>query len=870
MPVRASQASAHPAVAPLHASRTVAPIVIDGRLDDEPWRTASAVTGFLQKDPDEGQPATEQTELRILYDDEAIYIGARLFDSEPDRIVRQLSRRDAVAEADKLSIFLDPRHDHVTGAEFRVSAAGVQRDAVIHNDTYSDESWDAVWASAVTIDPLGWVVEMRIPLSQLRFPRGDRQTWGINAERTVWRKNEVSWLALVPKNESGLASRMAHLEGVGLTGGGKHLELLPYVSSRAEFIDPGASGNPFNDGTRVFAGAGLDLKSPVGSNLTLNGTVNPDFGQVEVDPAVVNLTAFETFFEEKRPFFTEGSQIFSRFGRRGASEYVNFFYFEPQIFYPRRIGRAPQGRAVGLHVDTPAATTILGAAKLTGQLANGWTVGILDAVTSRETATVSDGLDRRNVEVEPPTNYFVGRAEGAIGSRASLGVLGTMVQRDAQTESLEAQLVNQAYVLGTDGHLFLDGRRDWVISGRVAGSVVAGTRAAVARVQLASQRYFQRPDTTHVRFDPQRTSLAGWTGDLFLNKNSGNVTVNAAAWGMSPGFETNDLGFSTQSDRGGGHGLVLFRKLQPDRWTRSRQISIAKWWTWNWDGDSQGDGVQTTANLQFLNYWRFNTTLGWSKDTWDDRLTRGGPTTVRPGIRTVNASIVSDGRQRLTFNAFGTLQERNFGNWTHTFGGGLSARPSDAVTISIGPQVLRAQQMAQYLATVPDPLATATYGARYEFGELAQTEVSMPTRVNVVLSPTLSVQAYVQPLVSTGDYGAIKELARPRTYDFTQYGVDAGTIETLPGGAYRIDPDGAGPASPFLLPRPDFNFKSLRVNAILRWEFRPGSALFVVWTEQRQNTANPGDFVIGRDFNDLLSADPDDVFLVKMTVWLGR
>ena len=852
------------------AVRTDAPIRIDGRLDDEAWRLAEPASGFLQLVPDEGRPAREQTRLQLAYDGEAIYVGARLLDSDPARIVRRLSRRDLTADADKLSIYFDPHHDHLTGVEFRVTAAGVQKDAIIYNDVFQDDTWDAVWESAVSVDETGWVVEMRIPFSQLRFRAGEAMTWGINAERTVHRTGEVSWLALTPSTESGLASRMAHLTGLNGIRTPRHLELLPYVTARSELVTPASASNPFNDGSRVFGGAGLDLKYGLATNLTLDVTINPDFGQVEVDPAVVNLSASETFFEEKRPFFTEGSQIFSSFGRSGASEYWSYYFFEPRLFYSRRVGRAPQVPASGTDVDTPSLTTILGAAKLTGRTRGGWTVGVVNALTGRESSRVSTGPGVSKVAAEPLTNYFVGRAKHAVGSRAALGVIGTMVHRD-QEQRLAAHLVEQAYVGGLDGHLFLDGDQEWVVSGGLAGSHLRGTAEAIDRLQRNSLRYMQRPDAPHIAYDPTRTSLNGWTGNIHLNRNRGNVTVNAALWGMSPGFDANDAGFGTQSDRGGGHGQVLFRKTTPDRFTRSRQLVVAKWWTWHYGGDSQGDGVTATANLQFLNYWRYGVTAGWSRDTWDDRLTRGGPTTVRPGIASLNTWVDSDPRKVVYGTVSANISERNYDAWTHTVRGSLTYQPSDAVQVTAGPQLMRSQSRAQYLTAVPDPLATATFGSRYVFGELAQTELSVPLRVNVTLSPQLALQVYAQPLVSVGDYGAITEFAQPRTYRFHRYGEDIGSIRYVDDGAVlEIDPDAAGPAAAFRLPEPDFNVKSLRLNAVLRWEFRPGSTFYAVWTRRGHDLGNPGDFRFGRDFGDVWDAEADDILLVKLSYWLAR
>jgi len=347
------------------------------------------------------------------------------------------------------------------------------------------------------------------------------------------------------------------------------------------------------------------------------------------------------------------------------------------------------------------------------------------------------------------------------------------------------------------------------------------------------------------------------------------VIVNARLWGTSPGFDSNDLGFVTQTDRGGAHGLIMFRKLSPDRLTRTRQLSITKWWTWNFARESQGDGVQATANLQFLNYWRFNATGNYSRATLDDKLTRGGPTVIRPGIRSWNMSVVSDSRQLVTGNVYATWQARDFGHWSRSFGGGVEFRPSTAFSISSGPAISDLRNVAQYLTTVPDPLAVDTFGARYAFGDLRQTEVSLPTRVNAVFSPTLSLQVYAQPLVSVGDFGDIREFLHPRTYDFGTYGRDLGTINRI-GSSVRIDPDGSGPSAPFTIKDPDFNVKSLRLNAILRWEFRPGSTMYFVWTEQRFDNSRPGELSFGRDLGDALTAPPDDVVMVKVSWWIGR
>jgi len=850
------------------AVRAVPPPVIDGRLDDPVWASAVPVGGFLQRDPDEGKPATEDTRIRVAYDDHALYVAAEMLDHDPSRIVRQLSRRDAAVEADALLLYIDAHNDHLTGAQFGVSAAGVQRDALIYNDNFLDSTWDGVWESAVEVGPNGWSAEMRIPLSQLRFPKADRYTWGINVQRIIQRRNEADWLQLVRKNESGLASRMAHLEGIAGINPPPTLEVLPYVTARGEFIAPVPAGSPFNDGSRVLAGAGLDLKYGLSSSLTLDATFNPDFGQVEVDPAVVNLTQFETFFEERRPFFTEGAKVFANFGRSGASEYWGFFRPEPTLYYSRRIGRAPQLKVNGTWYDVPASTTILGAAKVVGRTRSGWTLGALDAVTGSEHARISDGSRTTETAVEPLTNYAVVRAQRQLGRRAAIGVLGTSVIRNLDDPALAAYLTDRALMVGVDGHFFLDSARKWVIHGGVAGSSVHGSTQAITRLQMAEQRYYQRPDAPHVKLDPAATSMSGWNGQANLNRNSGNVTVNLGIWGMSPGLEVNDAGYSTQTDRAGAHALVQYRKLTPDRWSSERTFWVSKWWTWNYGNESQGDGWQASASFRFKNMWKTSALATYAKRVWDDKLTRGGPTVIRPGNRGIQLGIVSDSRKTAVFSLGGSYTSRDYGASALALDAQLSWRPFPALTLAVGPSFKHNIVSAQYLSTVVDPYATRTYGSRYVFGDLGQTETSATTRISVATSPRTSFQVYLQSLISAADFGAIKEVYAPRTYDFLRYGIDAGTI-TLVKGRYLIDPDAGGPAAPFSIAQPDFNLTSLRVNAVFRWEFRPGSSLFVVWTQQRQSRLPTGEFDFSSGLNRVYTSPADDVLLVKVSYWFG-
>jgi hypothetical protein len=833
-------------VAGLRAHHADTPPSIDGRLDEAVWKAAPVGGNFRQIEPNEGAPASERTEIRVLYDNNSLYVGVRLFDSEPDKIVKRLSRRDDDPDADKFTFYVDALHDRVTGAAFEVSAAGAQRDAIISNDTNRDGSWDAVWDAAVSSDNEGWSAELRIPLSQLRFLKGDRQTWGFNVERFIYRKSERDWFELVPKNERGLASRMANLTDIDGIEPRRTFEIVPYTVGRSEFIKPRDPSNPFNDGSRLFGAAGFDLKYALKPNIILNATVNPDFGQVEIDPAVVNLGAFETFFEEKRPFFTEGAQIFDNFGFLGANSRNGFNRSEPNLIHTRRIGRTPQGFVSGDFVDAPSGTTILGAAKLTGKTNSDWSFGVLEALTGREHARTSTAGQQSTAEVEPLTNYFAGRLLKEFGGgRSGLGSLFTGVNRDFRDPALKDLLPGRASVGGIDGYHFLDSDREWVVNGRMVFSDVAGSPRAIERLQLEPQRYFQRAETPQVSFDPSRTSLRGWTGSMNLNRNQGSWNINAALWAVSPGFDSSDIGFHFNGDRWGEHVAFSWRQIQPDRFTRDRDVMVAKFHTWDFGNVRTGDGVMAFGNATFLNYWNMGGNIGFFRKVQDDRLTRGGPPALEPSSRSGFMYLNTDFRKRIVLHFDGD-RETNDSGGSET-GGSFSVewKVSPRLNLSTGPSYNHTIDVAQYVTTLDDPSATATHGKRYVFSRLQQKQFSMDTRVNILFTPKASLQVYMQPLAVVGDYVGFKSLARPKTFEFDPY-----TNPTLEN--------------------PDFNFKSLRVNAIFRWEWRLGSTLYVAWTQQRQDFANPGEFQFGRDLGRVFTGPADNVFLIKISRWFGK
>jgi hypothetical protein len=873
------------------ATRVDTSIEINGVRDEAAWTRAEPITAFTQLDPFEGAPTSEPIDVRIIYDDDALYIGAILGDSQP--VSTRLARRDAgLPDSDFFTVQLDSYHDHQTAYRFSTNPSGVKRDGVVTTQTggggFGDgggnSSWDPVWDVATRVTDEGWVVEMRIPFSQLRFGRESEQTWGIQITREINRNQEEAVFSFTPKLERGGVARFGHLTGVNGVESGRKLELLPYVGMSAEYIqqDPSTQvsfSNPFRSGSDYFGRVGLDLKYAVGSNLTMNATVNPDFGQVEVDPAVINLTAFETRFQERRPFFVEGADIF-QFARGGNCCATGN---PPQVLYSRRIGRSPQGTVSSDAVfsDVPTSTTILGATKITGRIGEGWSVGVLEALTGRETAPYIDDLAVRGESVvEPMSNYFVGRLRRDYRSgQTQVGLMATAVNRELDDPSLTDRLASSAYVVGADlVHEWAN--RSWRVNAAFATSYVEGSQAAMIRTQRSSARYFQRPDASHLSVDSAATSLTGSYAMVDLLKQAGSVQAKLALVSEGPGYEVNDMGFQTKSDR-----LIIDTDLSYDR-TRPGPLfrSWRAWgspdFAWNATGDRVFTNINVNYRWQFLNYWGGSVRYQYDFKALDDRLTRGGPMAELPALHSGNASLNSDSRKALGVRGQYRWQAGVDGSWQHDGSLNFTFRSGEKLQLGLGPSVSRSYSKAQYVTSVGDALATATYGRRYIFAPIDQTTVSLETRLNLTLSPTLTFELFMQPLISSGQYGGLAEFRAPRTFDFLRYGEDVGTIARQADGTYLVDPDGAGAAASFSVPDRDFNVRSLLGNAVLRWEWSPGSTLFLVWQQSRsQRVAGSefdaagamgvGEFDLSHDTAELFRIQPDNIFLVKVNYWLN-
>ncbi|MEX2582847.1 MAG: DUF5916 domain-containing protein [Gemmatimonadota bacterium] len=863
------------------AFRADSPIAVDGRLDEVAWSGAPAVTAFTQLDPLEGQPASQPTDVRIVYDAQAIYVGARLHDSGP--ITTRLARRDAsMSESDLFVVILDSYHDHQTAYRFATNPSGTKQDELISTGR-GDSSWDPVWDLATQEDSEGWTVEMRIPFSQLRFSTADEQVWGLQLERRIHRNQEEALYAFTPKLERGGVQRFGHLEGIAGIRPGQRLELLPYVTGRAEYLDvatPEGVGfaNPYRTGSDLVANAGLDVKYRISSNVTLDATVNPDFGQVEVDPAVINLSAFETRYEERRPFFIEGAEIF-RFGEGGPTGSTGR---GPEILYSRRMGRSPQGAipASAVFSEEPSATTILGAAKLTGKVSDGWSVGLLDVVTNHESARFVDAQGARSeVAIEPASNYFVGRLRRDVrGGSTRMGAVVTAVNRDLSAGPLAERLHSAGYAAGVDLTHEWAGRM-WRFSSSLSPSYVTGSASAIGRTQRASTRYLNRPDAEHLDYDPDADHLAGYYAMAEINKQAGIFTGRVALAAASPGYEVNDIGFQSAADRLIFDTHFQYNQLTPGRLLRSWNISGGPDAIWNYAGQQVMGNFNVAGRYQWTSYWGSGWRVAFLPETYDDRLTRGGPLSRLPRGYQANVNANTDSRK--TYSLGGTLATEwdDGGSWQRSVNVNVSYQPRENWQIRVGPNLSRSFASAQYVSAVTDDRATDTFGRRYVFGELDQTTLGIDTRVNVTFFPGLSLQMYAQPFFSTGRYGTLKELRTPGRYEFVRYGEDVGTVKREADGRLRVDPTGEGPEGSFLVRDLDFNYRSLVGNAVLRWEWRQGSTLYLVWQQQREDTINGfealdgredfGTLHLARDARELFGIRPNNVIALKVNYWLN-
>ncbi len=858
-------------------------IHLDGKLDEDIWRAAAPATDFRQNQPHEGQPATQRTEVRFAYDDAAIYVGARMYDDSGAAGVRtRLVRRDADVASDYLQVIFDTYHDHIGRLFFLVNPSGVKNDANGLGGG-GDGSWDPIWEVRTRIDSAGWTAEMRIPFSQLRYPNtAEEQTWGLQIWRQENRLNELSQWSFWGLQESGGPPRFGHLQGLVIRSAPGRGEILPYVVGRSSNVPVSDPTDPFESAHSADGRVGADARVLLTSNLTLNATVNPDFGQVEVDPAVVNLSAFETFFDEKRPFFVEGAGYFS-FG--GLNCYFCSNVSSLSTFYSRRIGRSPQmaGNAynTGPYADIPDNTAILGAAKLTGRTRTGWSLGVLDAVTGRTSALVQRAdSTRTHVTVEPPANYFVGRiAKDLRGGATQLRVIATSVFRGLGSDRfLKDRLNSHSEVLGfaTDSYFH---SRAYRLMAQVAGSSVSGDTADIRRLQGSSARYFQRPDRRNGSngllsdaYDPTRTVLRGLGGYARFSRETGSLLWELSTNLRTPGFENNDIAAMSRADYWWMNGNIFRQWTKPTKWYRQIFFIAGGQQQYNFDRDLTDRQVQVYGYIQPLNYWSINGFYIHRFSIFDDRRTRGGPVVRLPTNDFWSANISTDGRKKVVLNVGGDYGCNGDHDCSRDAYVSAEVKPVSNVSVSLGPSYSRSVNGYQYVTAITDATATAFFGQRYVFAGLTQSSISMDTRINVTFTTNLTFELFMQPLIASGRYDRYNEYSAPRSARRLVYGTDIGTVTRATGSpdTVTIDPDGpAGPAASFTIVDPSFVFRSLRGNAVLRWEYHPGSTLFLVWTRSSSSSLTRGEIDFHDDAAALFRGPSDNIFLVKVNYRIG-
>ncbi|NOT08941.1 MAG: carbohydrate binding family 9 domain-containing protein [Gemmatimonadales bacterium] len=839
------------------ATRATAP-KIDGRLDDEVWSRATPAGNFRQRDPEEGAPGTEPTDVRVLYDDEALYVGVRATDAQAARISAPLARRDESPPSDWIGILIDSYFDRRTAFEFVVNPAGVKQDVYHYNDGELDPTWDAIWDVSVARDDGGWTAEFRIPWSQLRFGQGRDRRFGFNVWRKINRTGELQHWKLMTKDGRGDASRYGELTGFVNLNPPRKLEVTPYSLFGRSF-EPAELGNPFRTGSSGRATLGADIRYGLTSNLTLSAALNPDFGQVEADPAVVNLSAQETFYPEKRPFFTEGSDVF-RF-RISASPWSN-----EQFFYTRRIGRAPQlsPDTRGGYASRVAQTTILGAAKVQGKTPSGWTIGALTALTAEETSSIVDAQGRpfRDV-VEPRTLYGVGRlARDFRSGRTVIGAFGTIVKRDLPDRS--TLLRSDALAAGLEVTHRFGGDR-FVARLTTLGSRVAGSAAAISATMRGPVHFFQRPDIGYARVDSGATSLSGYGGFVEVKKETGDWLYGAQVNTRSPGLELNDAGYQNRAGRHSEMAWLVRRWLTPGALFRTASLRVNQWYDWDYDGRTADAGAELLGNMVLKNYGQWNFWGGSNRGGLDPQALRGGPGLEWPKSAWFGTSLSTDPRKslRLAVNGNHWNNFEGIGGGT-SFGAMLSWRPSGRLDLSAGPQFEQEIPSRQFIASGAVGAAT-----EYVVGDLSQKTASLAARGNFTFSPNLTFQLYAEPFVSTGEFVTYKRVASPHAQR------EADRFDRL--GEDRLIRNGSKVAADFNrdgtadlpLGEPNFTVLSLRSTAVLRWEYRSASTLFLVWQQERGGRSAEGRFRLGENLGDLFGSQSSNTLLLKVSHWLS-
>jgi hypothetical protein len=850
--------------------------VIDGLIDDKAWNEGEWTDDFTQFEPYNGKKPSQHTEFKILFDDNNLFVAIKSFDSSPDSIIKRLTRRDH-EDGDMVAIIFDSFHDQRTGFFFGVSVGGVKSDQMMTNDGQNeDQSWDPNWWVATSINSEGWIAEMKIPFSQLRFEKNSGDVWGLEVLRTIYRKAETCIWQHIPQDAPGVIHMMGEMSGVEKVKPRKIFDVTPYGVAQVERF-PSEEGNPFATGKSGKLNAGLDAKIGVTNNLTMDLTINPDFGQVEADPSEVNLTAYETFFQEKRPFFIEGSNIVNFGLGIGDGEVGN-----DNLFYSRRIGRRPQGSinqdygyndTIQGYSDSPDRTSILGAAKLTGKTQSGLSVGFMDAVTSEEVAEIDTGGHRSQQTVEPLTNYLAARLQKDYKEgNTIIGGMFTSVNRAMNeipaTENVNDALINTlpaaAYTGGLDFTQYFR-KKTYMINMNTAFSYIEGTELAMVKAQESSARYFQRPGNC-ISLDSSRTSLSGSGGRFqFMKNGNGHWSYGGAFLWKTPGLELNDMGYLREADQMLQVLWVEYRIWDPKSFYRSVNVNSNQYAGWDFSGNHLFDGLNANGNINFKNYWFAGAGTNLNYNVISNTMLRGGPIMKMPGSLNSHVHVSTDSRKKIEIEL--QLQHQlSFEGSGHNISlePEITYKPVNTLSLSFSPSYMVSFDELQYVDQT-------YYGnqPRYIYGSIDQKVVSMSFRVNFNLSPDLTLQYWGQPFIAAGKYYDFKYITDPMaSYYEDRFSVYSPEQIITHEDSYEIDENIDGNPD-YGFDKPDFNFKEFLSNFVLRWEYNPGSSVYLVWSQTRRNEDSSGTMNYSNDMQTLFSEKPQNVFLIKFSYRFG-
>ncbi len=844
------------------------PPKIDGIIDDSAWQVVEWEGDFIQLQPYENKPPSQDTKFKIIYDDNNLYIAIKAYDSAPDSIVRRMSRRDGF-DGDWVEVNIDSYFDKRTAFSFTVNAAGVKGDEAITNDNNFDSSWDPIWYVKTGIDQEGWVAELQIPLTQLRFGNKETHTWGLQVNRLLFRKEERSSWQFISPTASGWVHNFGELYGISNIVPKKQKDITPYVLSKIENYER-EDGNPFSDGRDYGGSIGLDGKFGITNNLTLDFTINPDFGQVEADPSEVNLTTFETYQQERRAFFIEGKNILNHQITGGGSPLSS-----DNLFYSRRVGKRP-GYSPDLedneHINSPNNTTILGAFKVTGKTPEGWSIGILESVTQKESGEIDLDGQRRNLIVEPLTNYFATRIEKDMNnSNTRIGAMITTTNRELPTVELKELMHKSAYTGGFNfNHQWKD--KTYYLNINAVYSKVNGTQEAITNTQTSAPHFFQRPDATYLSVDSNLTSLDGFGGNIQIGK-SGNGKLSYSSWvtWRSPGLNLNDMGYMRRNDEIMQVFWAGYNQNEPFSIFRNANININQWSGFTFEPGLRYYGGNINGHVKYKNYWC--TGLGISRDgkSLSTETLRGGPALVYDGNTDFWGHVGTDTRKKVRFtlaywNGFRD-HKTAFSKEIELY---LNIQLSDAFKLSLEPSYNTQRDEIAYVSTIDDIEPN-----RYIRGFIDQKTTSLTVRFTYNITPDFTIQYYAMPFISAGNYKDFKLIDNPKAEDvnnrYISYSDDQISYSFNSDGdkIYEIDENRNG-STDYTFDDPNFNVMDFNSNLVIRWEYLPGSTLYVVWTQNRSNSLSRGTFHFPDDAGRLFSDTyPNDVFLVKLSYRIG-